>query len=151
MLQINNLFINLLHLFLNKISTIVDKIIHIMNNVGLRIKKLRESKGVTQGEMASSLNITQSNYGRLEKDDKRLNVPKILKIAEFLDVSISQIFNEKSAKVINQSHNDSPSAYNVENLYQDNKQVYEQLNSALKEHIQHLEKEVEFLRSCVKS
>ena len=121
-----------------------------MNNVGLRIKKLREGKGITQEAMAHALGVTQSNYGRLEKDDKRLNVPKIQKIAEILEISVAQIFNESSSKVINQMNNDSPSAYNVENLYQDNKQVYEQLNSALKEHINHLENEVEFLRNCIK-
>jgi transcriptional regulator with XRE-family HTH domain len=121
-----------------------------MNKIGLRIKQLREGKGISQESMARVLQITQSNYGRLEKDDKRLTVPKIQKIAEFLEVSISHIFNEKASKIIHQTHNDSPSAYNVENLYQDNKQVYEQLNSALNEHIKHLEKEVDFLRSCIK-
>lgn len=120
-----------------------------MNNVGNRIRKMREEKGITQELMAMSLDITQSNYGRLEKDDRRLTVPKIQKIAEILNVSIAQIFNESSEKVINQMHNESPTAYNVENLYQDNKEVYEQLNISLKEHIAHLEKEITFLRGLI--
>lgn len=120
-----------------------------MNTVGNRIRKMREEKGITQELMAMSLDITQSNYGRLEKDDRRLTVPKIQKIAEILNVSIAQIFNESSEKVINQLHNESPTAYNVENLYQDNKEAYDQLNFSLKEHIAHLEKEITFLRGLV--
>jgi transcriptional regulator with XRE-family HTH domain len=131
---------------MNKYSTIVNKIIYKMNIIGARIRKLREDKGITQELLANSLEITQSNYGRLEKDDKRLTVPKVIKIAEVLNVSISQIFNKQSNKVIHQIHNESPSAYNVENLYQDNKEAYENLNKALNDHIKHLESEIVFLR-----
>lgn len=117
-----------------------------MNTIGSRIRKLREEKGISQEALANELEITQSNYGRLEKDDKRLTVPKVIKIAEVLNVSISQIFNEQSNKVIHQMHNESPSAYNVENLYQDNKEVYDKFITALQDNIQHLESEIEFLR-----
>lgn len=54
-----------------------------MNNVGARIKKIREEKGIVQDFMAYELDISQNNYGRLEKDDRRLNVPKILKSPMF--------------------------------------------------------------------
>lgn len=131
---------------LNKCSIIVAKIMCNMNTVGVRIRKIREQKGITQEILANALEITQSNYGRLEKDDKRLTVPKLLKISEVLNVSISQFFNEQTNKVIHQFHNQSPSAYNVENLYQDNKEVYDNLTNTLKGHIQHLESEINFLR-----
>lgn len=98
-----------------------------MNTVGSRIRKLREGKGITQEAMSMDLELTQSNYGRLEKDDQRLNVPKLQKIAEVLNVSVSFLFGEKTAKVINQNNNENPNAYNVENLYQDNKIFTEKL------------------------
>ncbi|WP_066439209.1 helix-turn-helix domain-containing protein [Chryseobacterium sp. CCH4-E10] len=60
-----------------------------MNNVGARIKKIREEKGIVQDFMAYELDISQSNYGRLEKDDRRLNVPKNIKIANVLNMNIS--------------------------------------------------------------
>ena len=64
-----------------------------MNVIGQRIKKLREEKGITQENMALKLDVTQSNYGRLEKDDRRLNVVKLLKIVRILDVIIMYLFN----------------------------------------------------------
>lgn len=117
-----------------------------MNTIGARIRKFREDKGITQETLANALEITQSNYGRLEKDDKRLTVPKIIKIAEVLSISIAQIFNENTNKIIHQRHNESPYTYNVENFYQDNKTAFEKLNNALSGHIKHLENEVLFLR-----
>lgn len=52
-----------------------------MHTVGSRIRKKREEKGISQEVMAMGLELTQSSYGRLEKDDRRLTVPKLLKIA----------------------------------------------------------------------
>lgn len=77
--------------------------------------------------MAFELDLTQSNYGRLEKDDKRLTVPKLQKISEILKVSVSFLFNEQMSKVIHQHDNENPSAYNVENLYQNNKETTDKL------------------------
>lgn len=98
-----------------------------MTTIGERIRKLREDKSISQEKMALELHLTQSNYGRLEKDDKRLTVPKLQKISEVLKVSISYLFNEHVSKVIHQHDNENPSAYNVENLYQDNKEIIDKL------------------------
>jgi len=117
-----------------------------MDNIGTKIRKAREEKGITQEVMASELSITQSNYGRLEKNDNRLTAPKLLKIAQILNVSVSYLFNEQTSKVINQQHNDAPSAYNVENLYQDNKEIYDKLISSNKDQIMNLKEEIQFLR-----
>jgi len=99
--------------------------------------------------MADALEIMQSNYGRLEKDDKRLTLPKIQKIADVLNVTIALIFNEQSSKVIRQTQNESPASYNVENLYQDNKEVYEKLENALYQQIVQLKEEIIFLREKI--
>lgn len=77
--------------------------------------------------MAYDLELTQSNYGRLEKDDSRLTVPKLQKIAEILQVTVSYLFNEQISKIIHQTHNQNPTAYNVENLYQENKEATDKL------------------------
>ncbi|QNN43968.1 helix-turn-helix domain-containing protein [Pedobacter roseus] len=75
-----------------------------MTQIGLTIRKLREEKNISQEKMALELNLAQSNYGRLEKDDRRLTVPKLLKISEVLKVSISDLFNER--KITHQQNND---------------------------------------------
>ena len=120
-----------------------------MNNIGTRIRKYREEKGITQELMAMELDLTQSNYGRLEKDDRRLTAPKLLKIAEILKVSVALLFGEQTAKVINQYNNENPSAYNVENQFQSNKEAFDALGKQYENQITMLKDEVSFLRSVI--
>jgi len=112
-----------------------------MNVIGQRIKKLREEKGITQENMALQLDVTQSNYGRLEKDDRRLNVVKLLKIVRILDVNIMYLFNE----VLGEQNMESSG------LSHTNKEVYDILVESLRSEIQHLKDEVNFLRVIVRS
>jgi transcriptional regulator with XRE-family HTH domain len=112
------------------------------NNVGLRIKDTRERKNISQDAMAMELDITQSNYGRLEKSDSRLTVPKLLKIAEVLEVSIAYLFDEKSSKAIHQHNNQSAQAYNVDTI--------ESVINADKDHINSLKEEINYLRDLLK-
>jgi transcriptional regulator with XRE-family HTH domain len=113
-----------------------------MNIIGQKIKKLREQKGITQETMALQLDVTQSNYGRLEKDDRRLNVVKLLKIVRILDVNIAYLFNEVVSNEANGSE---------ENFNHANKEVYDILVESLRAEIQHLKEEINFLRVIVKS
>lgn len=120
---------------MNKISIFTHKNIYNMNTVGSKIRKLREEKGIKQEYMAHELEISQSNYGRLEKDDNRLTVPKLQKIAETLNVSISILFDEKAANIIHQNHGDL--AQNGTLIQND------------KEHILSLKEEITFLRKLL--
>ena len=114
-----------------------------MNIIGQRIKSLREEKGITQETMAIQLDVTQSNYGRLEKDDRRLNVVKLLKIVRILDVNITYLFNELV-------HGEGQQQ-DGENFSHANKEVYDILINSLRAEIQHLKEEISFLRVMVKS
>lgn len=106
-----------------------------MNNIGSRIRKLREERGITQDLMAYELDISQSNYGRLEKDDRRLNIPKIEKIAEVLNISIPVLFGEKVSNIIHKNHG---------NLAQNDTAKQHD-----KEHIASLKEEINFLRKLL--
>ncbi len=110
-----------------------------MNVIGQRIKILREEKGITQEAMALHLDVTQSNYGRLEKDDRRLNVVKLLKIVRILDVNIGYLFNQSAGQDTNSGFTGS------------NKEVYDILIESLTSEIQHLKEEISFLRVMVRS
>ncbi|MDV2446799.1 transcriptional regulator [Elizabethkingia anophelis] len=102
-----------------------------MNIVGSRIKRIREEKGIKQEYMAYELDISQSNYGRLEKQDSRLTVPKIQKIAEVLGVSVALLFGEKSN--------------NIANVNEDCNSFGESIK-----HIESLKEEINFLRKMLK-
>ena len=108
-----------------------------MNTVGSRIKKLREERGLKQEYLANELDITQSSYGRLEKDDNRLTVTKLMKIAEVLKVSVSVLFGEKASNVINENKGDNAQAQIGTYMAQD------------KEYIASLKEEIAFYRKII--
>lgn len=66
-----------------------------MNTIGNKIKKIRVEKGFTQEQMGKVLKVTQSNYGRLEKDDNRLTIPTLKTIADCLGVSIYELIENQ--------------------------------------------------------
>lgn len=119
-----------------------------MNKIGTLIRNLREQKGITQDFMAKELMLTQSNYGRLEKDDQRLSAPKLQKIAEILSVSVAYLFSEEPEKVVHQSEIESQSEQFYP--YNNSKDVYEGYINSQKFQIQHLQEEINFLRDLIR-
>lgn len=108
------------------------------NNIGLRIKNIREDKRLTQDYLAACLNVTQSNYGRLEKDDNRLTITKLIKIAEILEVKVSFLLNEKNDESISLNKNKNVNPHNTVNVI-----------SADQDHINSLKEEILFLRTLL--
>ena len=110
-----------------------------MNTVGTRIRKIREERGIKQENIADEMGITQSSYGRLEKNDNRLTVTKLVKISEILDVSISVLFGEKATNVIHENKGDNAQANIGTLVLQD------------KAHIESLKEEIAFLRRILEN
>ena len=108
-----------------------------MNTIGTRIKKFREERNIKQEYIADEMGITQSSYGRLEKNDNRLTATKLIKIAEILNISVSVLFGEKANNVIHENKGDNAQAQIGTLVQQD------------KEHIESLKEEVKFLRKML--
>ena len=64
-----------------------------LSNLGLKIRKLREFKNLSQEYLAKELKISQSQYSRLESGEGILKEPQLQKIAELLGMSINDIEN----------------------------------------------------------
>ena len=111
-----------------------------MDKIGARIRKLREERGIKQEYMANEIGITQSSYGRLEKNDERLTVPKLLIIAEVLKVPVAVLFGEKTGNNINENKGDNAQAQIGTIIQQDKEYV-----SSLKDEIMFYRKIIEQL------
>ena len=85
--------------------------------------------------MAFELGITQPSYSRLEKDDERITIPRLIAIAKLLNISVGELINEKVSKTINQHNNENLQTY------------IDLIIKADKEHIQTLKDEVNFLKN----
>jgi transcriptional regulator with XRE-family HTH domain len=79
------------------------------NNVGQKIKKLRELRNYTQTYMAIELDMTQQGYSKIEKEG-RLTVDQLDQIAEILQVESAYILNFNEEQFLRDSN---PSAANT--------------------------------------
>jgi transcriptional regulator with XRE-family HTH domain len=62
--------------------------------IGKRIKLLRKDTRLTQSKMAVRLDMTTNTYERIERGITVLSVPRLLKIADVLNVNVSEILNK---------------------------------------------------------
>jgi transcriptional regulator with XRE-family HTH domain len=108
-----------------------------MNAIGNKIRLLREEKGLSQENLASALDITQSNYARLEKDDNRISVPRLIIIANALETTVTELVGEKANTVVTQNTQRDAFAYFQSTFQSD------------REHIQTLKDEIEYLKKMV--
>jgi transcriptional regulator with XRE-family HTH domain len=64
-----------------------------MNNLGLNIRKTRESRGFSQEYVAHRLGINQSTYRKIERDASNISVDRLCKIAEVLDTNLTTLLD----------------------------------------------------------
>ena len=92
-----------------------------MNQIVENIKKFRELKNLTRDEIASKLEMSLSGYSKLERGDVELTISKLYRLAEVLEVDVSQILNFDASQVFNVTNNSVANviAKDQHNHYQD--------------------------------
>jgi transcriptional regulator with XRE-family HTH domain len=74
----------------------VIKLSHEVRKVlGDKIKSLRDTKGLTQQELADKLKIAQSTIGMIEKNQRPAGRKTLIKLAEFFEVSVDFLLSDQ--------------------------------------------------------
>lgn len=60
--------------------------------VGKNIQKIRESKGISQQELAAKCNFEKSNMSRLEAGRVNPTLSTLEKVAKALEISLAELF-----------------------------------------------------------
>ena len=63
--------------------------------IGEKLKELRMAEKLTQSQLAEKLDISRVNYTRYETNASRPDYETIIKIADFYDISLDELFNRK--------------------------------------------------------
>jgi transcriptional regulator with XRE-family HTH domain len=95
--------------------------IHIYNS----IKHLRDLKKFTRDHMADKLDMSLSGYSKLERGEVDLTLTKLFKIAEILEVSVSQILNFDASQIFNINNSTEANGY-VNEFHQHNSDQYKE-------------------------
>ena len=64
-------------------------------DLGKKLKDLRKANGLTQEDLSSKLELSRVNYTRYETGKVRPDYETLIKIADFYDVSLDEIFDRK--------------------------------------------------------
>ncbi len=63
--------------------------------IGNKLKELRTSNNLTQEKLAEILNISRVNYTRYENNKVRPDYETLIKIVDFYDISLDDLFDRK--------------------------------------------------------
>lgn len=108
------------------------------------MRKIRELKGYSQDYVAKSLEISQRNYSRIEKNEVDVTLSKLEKISKLLEVTPQQIMGFDDKFIFQNCTN----AFGInENYYACSEQEKQQY----KIQIDHLKGEVIFLRNQIEN
>lgn len=61
-------------------------------NFGQSVQKKRKQKGLTQEKLAEEVGVDRSYMGFIERGEKNPTLDKVMKIADALDVEVSDLF-----------------------------------------------------------
>ena len=64
----------------------------------IAMKRVRQTRGLTQREVAAKLGIATHSYARYECGMRRPNLDTIFKIADILGANASELLDEQSKK-----------------------------------------------------
>lgn len=71
----------------------------ITEKFGQRIKEIRQSKGISQEELAIRARLHRTYISSIELGKRNISLLNIEKLADALDCSISDFFNEKGSTI----------------------------------------------------
>ncbi len=69
------------------------KISQLQQKIGQRIRELRESKGISQQNLAAICNFEKANLSRIEAGRTNPTVSTLYKISQALEITISELVN----------------------------------------------------------
>ncbi|KYG91478.1 hypothetical protein A0U40_00570 [[Bacillus] sp. KCTC 13219] len=77
-----------------------------MMSIGKRIVALRESKGWTQRELASRVNLNVSVMNRIEANERPVKDSELLQLANILNVSTDYLLGRSNSPALTQEEKD---------------------------------------------
>lgn len=100
-------------------------------------------KGITQEYLASQLNISPQAFGKIEREETKLDFHRLDEIAKLLQVETSDIINYDESKIFNNTFNNHASHNN--NFILNEAASLERAIGLLQEEMLHLRKSNELL------
>jgi transcriptional regulator with XRE-family HTH domain len=69
----------------------------VKDTIGQKIRRIRNSKDLTQDNMAYELGITKSAYSKIERGETSITINRLYEIANILEVDITDFFGPSTS------------------------------------------------------
>lgn len=115
--------------------------------IGIKIKKIRELKNFTQEYMAEKLQMSQSNYSRIENNELDLPFSKLQQIADILEIGITDLIEFDAKYFFNNVHAQTINGNINHTISSNEKKLYEEQIELLKNEISYLKEMIELLKN----
>lgn len=104
-------------------------------NTGAKIKQLRLMKKITPKDIASALEMDVSNYYRIERDEIKPDIDKLLKLAEIMEVDPKEFLPEERVTFNIQNNTQVGKIVAYPQIYNEapNEKLVEQLQDKIKD------------------
>lgn len=77
---------------INTLNIMTSSIDQVYKEIGKRIVKARNSKGISQEKLAAESSIDRSHMGFIEQGRRKPTLSTLYKISRSLDISLEQLF-----------------------------------------------------------
>lgn len=68
----------------------------------LRLKQLREQRGITQIKLALDLNLNQNSISRYESGERQADYSTLVLLADYFNVSVDYLLNRTNNPIFNE-------------------------------------------------
>lgn len=93
-----------------------------MEDILERIRNIRKRKGLSYDFMAHELQTSAAAYRKIETNQTKLTVERLLQIAQVLQTKLDHFLDLQADKIYHQTNNDNAVGHQaIENLHADNK------------------------------
>lgn len=116
-----------------------------------KIKEYRKKKGFSHENMAEELHISQAAYSKIEKNETKLTVDRLYQIAEILEAPVYELLDVNPNNIYNQQnfYDASVGYQDIQNLYQENKDKTDKIESLYEERLKDKDKMIEQLQDII--
>jgi transcriptional regulator with XRE-family HTH domain len=123
----------------------------IMEEVLSKIKEYRKKKGFSYENMAHELNTSASAYRKIELNQTKLTVERLVQIAQILEAKIEDLLDLKANSEFNQTNNENATGYQqqIENYFQENKEKYEKIEQLYESRLKDKDAMIEQLQKII--
>ena len=111
--------------------------------IGTKIRKIRELKGLSQENVAEELGMSATGYGKIERNEVSVNIDRLMEISKVFGVEIEQIIGFDDTIAFNNFNNKVEWQVAHYSMPVEMKKLYDDKVTLLEDKIEYLMKELE--------